>query len=502
MSQRVLMGIDLGTTALKVCAFDARNGRLLGQAIRRLTVRIYPGGGREQDCASVDRAFGSAARELRERLGGAWRHLAGIGLAAQGGSSIIADRTSGKALTPMVLWNDRRAQAHLDEIASLTRPAYWRRHVLSDHAPHGLGRLVWLQETQPRLFNAENIHVGAGEYLLFKLTGVWRQDAGNAIQAGSYNAAKKRLDRHPFAKSGLPLSFVAPLRRGHETAPLSRRGARRLGLAEGLPVAGPYIDQEAGYLSAVGVSSSPLQCSLGTAWVGNFLLPDDTAGWSPCQLVIPSPVAEGRLVILPLLAGNLTWDWALATCVDADHPAAIERAGAVFRRSLLPPEGLVALPWFTQANPLNAGAHGAGAIFGLSAQTTSEDMLRAVAAGMAYEFARVFAALKDSGRVDSLVLGGGASRGWFFRSLIAGLFAPLPVLWQRDGDLAAARGALFAFSQRAARANTRAVPMPDRATRARIDTGFRTYCETLEKLFASPPGGEAFRFGNPQRRRP
>ena len=43
--------------------------------------------------------------------------------------------------------------------------------------------------------------------------------------------------------------FVAPLRPGHETAPLSAAGARLLGLTAGIPVAGPYNDHEAGHLA-------------------------------------------------------------------------------------------------------------------------------------------------------------------------------------------------------------------------------------------------------------
>ena len=100
----------------------------------------------------------------------------------------------------------------------------------------------------------------------------------------------------------------------------------------GIPVAGPYIDQEAGYMSAAGVSESPLQCSLGTAWVGNFVLPDDTTGGSPTQMVLPAPVGNGRLVVQALLAGNVTWDWGLQTLLDADHVRALESAIGRFPR--------------------------------------------------------------------------------------------------------------------------------------------------------------------------
>jgi len=501
MSKGLLIGIDLGTTVLKVCAFDARTGALRGQAAQRPKIHAYPDGGREQNATSVARAFRKVVQDLRHQVGEAWRDVRGIGVAAQGGSSMIAGRATGRPLAPMVLWNDGRTHAYLARIAEQVPARYWRRHVLHDAPPHGLGRLLWLRETRPELFTEDNIHIGAGEYLFFTLTGVWRQDAGNAIQIGSYNAAKKRLDHDPFRWSGLPLSFVAPLRQGHETAPLSRRAGQSLGLPEGVPVAGPYIDQEAAYMATAGVSAHPLQCSLGTAWVGNFVLPDDTTGWSPRQLAIPSPTGPGRLVIMPLAAGNLTWDWALDTFLDADQHTALSRAAAVFAARLLPPEGLVAFPWFTQPNPFHSSAYGGGAFFGLSAQTTREELLRAVAAGMTYELARVFDEVKRSGAVDSAVLGGGASNGPNFRKLIAALLDPLPVLWQRHSDLAAARGSVFAFSKRAARSRTQRVALPKRALVEQIRHGFERYCATLKQVYPSSPGGDGFHFNATKRRR-
>jgi sugar (pentulose or hexulose) kinase len=479
MASSILLGIDLGTTVLKICAFDARTGDVLAQGSRRLEVRTFPDGGREQDTESIDRAFRGIVRALRKQVGSDWRSVCGIGLAAQGGSSIVADRATGRALTPMVLWNDGRAHTCAGKIARRTSTAYWQKYTLRDFPPHGLARLLRLKETHPELLRRDAIHIGAGEYLFFAMTGVWRQDAGNAIQIGSYNAVSKRLDRTMLGLVGVPLSFVAPLRPGHETAPLSTAGARLLGVPEGIPVAGPYIDQEAGYLSAVGVSKRPLQCSLGTAWVGNFAVSNDATGGSSHQLVLSDPVQDGRLVVLPLLAGNTSWDWGLRTFLNTDHKKALSSVERVFTEALLPSDGLVAVPYVTQRNPLDPGSDGGGMFFGSSVQTSREDMLRALAAGMAFELARVFEGIRQSGTVDSIVLGGGASRGAHFRTLIAALFAPMPVRCQLDEDLAAARGAAYALSRKVARAKTQRVARPPKAALREIHRHYDRYVRAV-----------------------
>ena len=492
MAQSLLLGIDLGTTVLKAGVVESRSGRVIAQSLRRLGVHMLPGGGREQSPRSVDRALREILGEIRSRVGAAWSAIGGIGVAAQGGSSIIAERDTGKPLTPMVLWNDGRTHAWLQRVEEKAPRGFWGRFLLYDVPATGLGRLLWLKETRPDLFRNDTIHMGAGEYLFYGLTGIWRQDAGNAIQIGSYNARTKRLDRKAFDLIGVPLSFVAPLRQGHETARLRKQAAARLQLREGIPVAGPYIDQEGGYMSCLGVSERPLQGSLGTAWVGNFLLPDSVIGVSPTQMVLPSPVTDGRFIIQALHTGNTSWDWALTTLVDRDHGKALDRASRVFAERLLPQDGLAVVPWFTQPNPFDQAVNGAGVVAGLSAATDCSDILRAVAAGMAFEFCRMFEALQKHGVIDAVVIGGGASKGACFRQLLSALFDPLPVHWQVDHDLAAARGSLFALDARAARSKTQRILRAKGKVADRVRGAYETYLRTFERTYGGIPSGRPF----------
>jgi len=511
----VLLGIDLGTTVLKAAAFDARSGRALGHASVRLPVESRADGAREQRIPMLDRALMRVADSLRRQLGGAaWRRVAGIGLAAQGGSAIIADRSTGRALTPMQLWNDSRAYARIPEIAARKPSGYWPRFSFLRNPGAGLARIEWLRDRLPQLFCPQNIYVGAGEYVYFRLTGTWRQDAGNALQIGCYDARRHRIIAEPLRLVGAEPDFVAPMRSGHEMHPLTPSGAKALRLPAGIPVAGPYMDHEAGYLSAMGTGAesaggTPLQCSLGTAWVGNFV----SAKQPPpgFQLMLPSPIgsdngrqATGRsahadrrlvnpvacslqpaarwLVVRVMCAGNITWDWALGSLLKGRPQTKLSRADAVFRQQLLPPAGLAALPWFTRANPLAPDQAGAGFFAGLGEHTTTDDMLRAVVAGMCFEFARVFQPVVQSGCVDRVVLGGGASNGWYFRTMLAGLFAPLPVFHVQDEALAGTRGVLYAFNPRVAATGTMRVPRPGKLLIARIQAGFdmhRRLCDAL-----------------------
>jgi sugar (pentulose or hexulose) kinase len=477
----VYIGIDLGTTNLKAAAFSSGTGEALARTACRLPMRSEADGTREQDVAALLAALDDGLAKLRAELGAGWAQVAGIGLAAQGGSGALVDGTTGTAHTPLYLWNDSRAAGHRAAVAEAKPAEYWRELSQREGPAMGLARLAWLGERVPEAFTVRTRYVGAGELAFHALTGIWRQDACNALQLGCYNVLEDRLDAIPLQAVCCDLDLVAPLREGHRTAPLSPAAAKHLGLPAGMPVAGPYMDHEAGFLSAAGVCPRPLQVSLGTAWVGNFLVPDPTVGYAPVQLVIGSPRGPGNLVVQPLLTGNVSWDWGLKTLVDEDLPAALGQLDAIFSSNLLPPRGVTCLPWFTQSSPFCAPAPGGGSFVGLGAHTSRHDLVRALAVGMCCEFQRVFDEVGSGGLVDGVVLGGGASKGAFFRRLFSALFAPLPVWSLKDEDLAGARGTLHALCPEIATAKPVRVP----AEKPDMIQAVRQQADDYASMFAS-----------------
>ena len=491
----VFLGIDAGSTTLKAAAFDGKSGRVLAWRGERLPLRAGPDGRREQAPADLDRALKRVLTALRLELGRRWNEMRGVGLAAQGGSALIAESETGKALTPMMLWNDTRARPFLAEVAGRKPTAFWRRHTWRNGPGHGLAKLLWFEAHRPGLLAPGRLLVGAGERLYFRLTGRWRQDPCHALQIGGYNVPQRRLDTRLLAVIGRPLSVVPPLRNGHETHPLARQAARRFGLPEGVPVAGPYMDHEAGFLSAAGVSDRPLQCSLGTAWVGNFVLPNHERWQSPTHLVLPALTDDGWLVVQPLLTGNTTWDWALTTLLDRDIKKALAVSRALFKKTLLPPAGLTALPWFNMAHPFEADAHGAGGFFGMNPATRPHDLVRALAAAMVYEMKRVFSNVIDQNQADSLVLGGGAGKDPALQTLFAALFAGTPVLAAAEPDLIGARGSLHLFGTRAAHARAVKVRRPPVKLRKAIEADYARYFRIRERLYGDVPLGAPVTLG-------
>jgi sugar (pentulose or hexulose) kinase len=488
----LLLGIDAGTTVLKAAVFSATTGKLIAADQVYLPVIEKIDGTREQNPSQISQALKGLLQGLRQTLGDRWKQISGVGLATQGGSSLIVNKETGKPLSPMILWNDSRAFTEFSEISASHPKEYWRSFSLRDEPGMGLARLRWLQKRHPDWFCSNHLHVGLGEYLTFQFTGEWRQDPCHALQTGNYDVLLDQLTDVPLSLVNLPLSFFAPLREGYPLRQINKKGQKLLSLDSKIPFSGPMIDQEATYLSVRMSREKVLHASLGTAWVGNFSLDKTQNGYSPFQLVIPSPDQAQRLVIQPLLTGNLTWDWALRSFISKDLKTALLKYKQVFKQELLPPEGLVALPWLNRPNPFLTQANGAGVLFGLSPQTTQEDQLQAVALGMSYEFYRMFAALTENRLIDCLVLTGGASKAPHFQTYLASLFDPLPVYRTVNEDWCGAKGSLYPYYLTTGGTPERVIEIKPQRKLQNLEKSYELYCRLFEKLYGAEPAGNAY----------
>lgn len=484
----MLIGIDLGTTGLKAAAYDPDDGNCLAEASVRLPVQTDSDGRREQIPGDIMDCLVSVFASLREQCGARWSEVSGLGLAAQGGSTLIVERDGGQPLTPLYLWNDFRCFEHIAQIQKEHPPEFWRAFSMRDEPGAGLGRIKWLQEKDPALFGKQNRYVGAGEFVFHQMTGVWRQDACQALQSGCYDAHQQTLSQAPLYLVGLDASFFSPMRDGHTVEALSQQAAERFGLPAGIPVAGPYNDHEAGYASVMHLSKRPLQCSLGTAWVGNFVLDNDFGQGSGFQFAVPAPTGSGNLLIQALQTGSLTWDWALEKFVAKDHQEALNSACDIFSERLLPSEDLTCLPWFNRPNPLGKG-FGAGSFWGMSPTTCNGDFLRSVALGLVFEFARVFDPIHQAGAIDSIILCGGASRATYFQQLFAALFAPLPIFIP---DSMGTRGSLYAFNPVVAQVQAQPFTGSEIQKSEKLQELQDIYNDLYERLYSADPAGRPF----------
>src|SRR5213080_3123203 len=108
----MLLGIDEGTTGVKAALFDQRL-QPVAEARRDKVNRHPEEGWVEQDGEEVLAVVTEAVAEL---LDGADGEVVACGLDHQGESVLAWDAETGKPLSPIVVWQDKRSQEVLDRM--------------------------------------------------------------------------------------------------------------------------------------------------------------------------------------------------------------------------------------------------------------------------------------------------------------------------------------------------------------------------------------------------
>ena len=166
VAMSLLLGIDEGTSAVKAILFDARSAAAARGAAREAAAPSAAGMGRAGPGGRRDAPSSRRSRRCSQDAPG---EVVACGLDHQGESVLAWDAESGRALTPVVTWQDKRSQEVLDRleqaglaerIQELQRPAARpvllgrearlaaraRRGVCS--APARPGRCGWARSTR------------------------------------------------------------------------------------------------------------------------------------------------------------------------------------------------------------------------------------------------------------------------------------------------------------------------------------------------------------------
>ncbi|MFG3155941.1 FGGY family carbohydrate kinase [Streptomyces sp. NPDC048219] len=246
-----VLAVDQGTSGTKALLV-AEDGQVLATAHRPLSQR-YPRPGRvEQDPAVLWRSVTCVAGELAARAGVLGARVAGLGLSVQREAVLAWDPATGRALSPLVSWQDRRTAGRCAELAG--SPAgllVTARTGLPVDPMFSASKAEWLLDRlDPRRERAAagRLRVGTVDaWLLHRLTG----GATDATETGCASRTQLvRLDRAEWDEDLLEV-FRVP-RAALPDIAVSDGGGAELGhtrdvpgLADGLPVGAVLGDSHA-----------------------------------------------------------------------------------------------------------------------------------------------------------------------------------------------------------------------------------------------------------------
>lgn len=432
------IGVDLGTTTIKVATFAADGGgKPLTLAARPANLRRADDGAaeldpREQYAATLD-ALAEAIAAARE-LGYA---VARIGMSAAMHSLLAVD-ADGAPLTNALTWADLRAEPDAEALwASPQGPAIYERTGAPIHAMTPLAKLLWLRRASPDIWRRAARFVGLKEWMWHQWFGEWVVDASLASATGLYNLRQRQWDAGALALVGVSpaqLSRVVPTtytRAGTLPAPLETAG-----LAPGCAINVGASDGALANLAVHALDGRRLVLTVGTSLavrVGASSVALDPATRDFCYVL-----DEERGLFVrgaPSNSGGALLEWvyergALAFASGGDRASSSDRMSleaALAVAGQASSDGLYFLPYVAGERAPLWTSRATGALVGLRGAHTAIHALRAAAEGIIFNAHWIAESLlAATPPPEAIIASGGALQSEWMRQLTADIF-DLPV---------------------------------------------------------------------------
>lgn len=249
-----ILAIDQGTSSTKALVIGPQR-EVLAEAEVPVHPTATPDGGVEHDPEALWRSVLEASRAA---LAQANEPVGAVGLSNQGETVLAWDRTTGRPLSPAIVWQDRRATGvcealagradELESISGLKLDPYFA-------AP----KMTWLREH----VTGEGVVTTSDVWLLWRLCGAFVTDAATAsrtmlLDLDDVSWSPVACDAFRMDPAALPA-----------IAPCAGIVGETEAFGAALPVAGIAVDQQAALFAEGCHRAGEAKCTFGT---GAFLL--------------------------------------------------------------------------------------------------------------------------------------------------------------------------------------------------------------------------------------
>ena len=263
-----LLGIDLGTTSLKVSIFSEA-GELVATQSREYLISIPQPGYAEQDPEAWWAGFLSACRALQSLNPDVFAGVVGIGICGQMHTQVYLDQEN-NIIRPAITWMDQRSAEIVERIKS---DAESRNLIFTETAndvstTYTALHIKWVQENQPEIWAKVRHVLVAKDYLKFKLTGQMVTDYAEASGTLVFDVQKEIWSQAAFDFFGIPRNYFPEVGPSDELiGTISREAAILTELRQGIPVVNGSSDNSASALGSGMVSPGQVTLIIGTAGV-------------------------------------------------------------------------------------------------------------------------------------------------------------------------------------------------------------------------------------------
>lgn len=437
-----LMGIDLGTSGIRVVLFDSACLQIC-EATREYPLYQPQNGWAEQDADDWYRAAVAAIGEVLNTSGVAAEKIVGLGLSGQMHGLVMLD-AEGIPLRRAILWCDQRTAGQCRTITERVG-AQKLLEITCNPALTGFtaGKILWVREHEPEVYAACRHILLPKDYLRYKLTGVFACDVSDASGMQLLDVPHRRWSQEVLQALEISPSLLADVYESPQiTGNISPEAAALTGLSEGTAVVGGAGDNAAAAVGMGVVRDGRAFTSIGTS--GVVYAHTDQLRTDPLGRVhtFCCAVPGAWHVMGVMQAAGLSMQWLRNNFYPGDSEYAQINSDAA--QTPIGANRLLYLPYLMGERTPHLDADCRGAFVGLSAMHTRKDMARAVMEGVTYGLCDSLAILEEMGVKPAQMLAcGGGAKSPLWRQMLADAFA-CPVRTSQQPNSAALGAAILA----------------------------------------------------------
>jgi len=410
-SAHLLLGIDLGSSAVKAVLLDPEKGLI---ASLSSAVNLYSDqpGWAEADPQEWWLATCDLIQGLLKQINSDASEIAGIAVSGMVPAVLLVDE-QGETLRRAILQNDARANSEIDEIKNYIGSVdllTLTGSVLSQQsiAPTAL----WLARHEPEIWSQTFLLQGSYDWLACKLGAEYHVEKNWAIESGLYNLDLTLLDVVREATKIHWPQFLPVKSPGERVGEVSAVAAKATGLSKGTPIIVGGADH---VLSAYGAGLiDEGDCLIKLGGAGDILAVSNKIHLDPRLYLDSHPSPEKWLPngCMATSGSLLRWEQGIFDGVSLED---LDAAAAKSK-----PAALLTLPYFLgEKTPLH-DPDLRGVMAGMHLGTTRGDIHRSYLEAIAYGFRAHFDVFSDGGldiKRTRVTNGGSKSRLW--RTILA-----------------------------------------------------------------------------------
>jgi xylulokinase len=444
----LLLGIDIGTSSIKVSVVDAATQQSLASAHYPETetgiIALHPGWA-EQSPDMWWEHVQLAIMKLHAQRRYDPSDITAIGIAYQMHGLVCVDKDQ-KVLRNSIIWSDSRAVELGNNAFESIGKDKCLLHLLNSPGNFTASKLAWVKQNEPAIYDRIDKIMLPGDFIAMKLTGTITTSVSALSEGVFWDFPENKLSPDVFNYYGLDMAHIPPVKEVFsDHGRLSKAVASALSLKEGSPVTYKAGDQPNNALSLNVLEPGDVAATAGTSGViygiSDQLTYDDRSRINTFAHVNHTSSQKRLGVLLCINGTGILNRWIKNTTGDnLSYQQINDEAGKIKPGS----DGIIVLPFGNGAERILenriVGAH----ICNLDLNThTRAHLYRAAQEGIVFAFRYGLDIMKENGMSPKVIRAGKANM--FLSDIFTECFVNtlgVPVeMYNCDGSMGAAIGA-------------------------------------------------------------